>query len=92
MESPNSAEGATKSEGRVYGILAGKIFDSRARKLVENQVVLVDRELGVILDIINLNEFQQAQRNEDIEVIDLGQWTLVPGFVDAHVHCKMFVP
>lgn len=90
MGPSNSAkETTTKGGRRVYGILAGKIFDSRARKLVENQVVIVDGELGVILDVINLNEFQQAQRHEDMDLIDLGQWTLVPGLVDVHVHCKM---
>lgn len=93
MGSSNSAGGTTTTKGgrQVYGILAGKIFDSRARKLLENQVIIIDKELGVILDVINLDEFQrEAQRSsEDMEIIDLGQWTLLPGFVDAHVHRKM---
>ncbi|KAF9447853.1 hypothetical protein P691DRAFT_801734 [Macrolepiota fuliginosa MF-IS2] len=87
MATSTSTKGGTaNSAGKVYGILAGKLFDSRERKMLEDQVIMIDRELGVILDVINLDKFRQSRRDNDIEFMDFGTWTLVPGFVDTHVH------
>lgn len=79
---------ASWSSGKVYGILAGKLFDSRRRKLLQDQVIMIDRELGVIVDVISLDEFQRSRRSDGIEFMDFGQWTIVPGFVDVHVHSE----
>lgn len=86
----NSFKGETaRSKGTLYGILAGKLFDSRERRLRYNQVIMIDRELGVILDVVNHDEFQR-QENGEIELLDFRQWTLVPGFIDVHVHRMSF--
>ncbi|KXN84962.1 hypothetical protein AN958_11807 [Leucoagaricus sp. SymC.cos] len=86
MVTLHSATGATtKRTGRVYGIFTGKVFDSRERRMRNDQLIVIDRELGVILDVVNFEEFQRSKTN-DFEVFDFSQWTFVPGFVDVHVH------
>ncbi|KAJ3563287.1 hypothetical protein NP233_g9037 [Leucocoprinus birnbaumii] len=71
--------------GKIYGILAGKLFDSIQRTMRSNQVIMIDRELGVIVDVMDQDEFQRSE-NGDIEFFDFGEWTVLPGFVDVHVH------
>lgn len=89
MVSIPATDVTAKTKTKVFGVLAGKVFDSQQRRIVKDQVIMIDRDLGVILDVLSLDEFRLAQRSDDdIDLIDLGQWTLVPGFVDAHVHCK----
>ncbi|KAF8993090.1 hypothetical protein BDQ17DRAFT_1368762 [Cyathus striatus] len=75
----------------VYRILAGKIFDSQARTLVPNQSITIDKAYGVILDIRSSTEPPYTQPgtlpgSEKIEIVDLKKMTVVPGFVDVHVH------
>ncbi|RDB26525.1 hypothetical protein Hypma_005642 [Hypsizygus marmoreus] len=68
-------------------ILAGRIFDSHARKLVANQVITVDRETGVILHVQDSTNWSLNKRGALVDdVIDLQHLTILPGFVDAHVH------
>ncbi|KAF8989726.1 hypothetical protein BDQ17DRAFT_1372904 [Cyathus striatus] len=71
----------------VYRILAGKIFDSQARTLVLNQSITIDKEYGVILDVRSSTEPPYTQPgSEKVEIVDLKKMTVVPGFVDVHVH------
>jgi cytosine/adenosine deaminase-related metal-dependent hydrolase len=70
---------------RTLKILAGKLFDPYELKLVPNQVITVSPEYGFIVDvqpIADVGEFDIL--GEDI--IDLRHLTVLPGFVDAHVH------
>lgn len=74
---------------RIYHILAGKLFDSHARKLVPNQVIVVDRDDGIILDVYDSAKFSATRSKEEgAEIIDLRHLTILPGFVDVHVHRK----
>ncbi|KAF8989725.1 hypothetical protein BDQ17DRAFT_1256626 [Cyathus striatus] len=75
----------------VYRILVGKMFDSYERTLVPNQSITVDKEFGVILDVRSSTGPPYSQPgtipgSEKVEIIDLKRLTVVPGFVDAHVH------
>lgn len=74
-------------------ILAGKLFDSFTGDLLENRLIVVSPESGLILEI---KEFEDSARGlvaagvdlNTKDTIDLRDRTVLPGFVDAHVHCK----
>jgi imidazolonepropionase-like amidohydrolase len=72
----------TPSDSGVTAIRAGKMFDAKAGKMVENQVILVHGD-----------QIQQVGGNLPIpqgaKVIDLSKATVMPGFIDAHVHLTM---
>lgn len=77
------------SRTKVLAILAGKLFDSQERCILEDQVIMIDQELGVILDVLNLGVFKRLHGKDDgIDFMDLGHLTIIPGLVDVHVHCK----
>jgi imidazolonepropionase-like amidohydrolase len=72
----------TPSNSGVTAIRAGRMFDAKAGKMVENQVILVHDD-----------QIQQVGSNLPIpqgaKVIDLSKATVMPGFIDAHVHLTM---
>jgi imidazolonepropionase-like amidohydrolase len=72
----------TPSNSGVTAIRAGKMFDAKAGKMVENQVILVHDD-----------QIQQVGSNLPIpqgaKVIDLSKATVMHGFIDAHVHLTM---
>jgi imidazolonepropionase-like amidohydrolase len=72
----------TPSNSGVTAIRAGKMFDAKAGKMLENQVILVHDD-----------QIQQVGSNLPIpqgaKVIDLSKATVMPGFIDAHVHLTM---
>jgi imidazolonepropionase-like amidohydrolase len=72
----------TPTGSGVTAIRAGKMFDAKAGKMVESQVILVHDD-----------QIQQVGSNLPIpqgaKVIDLSKATVMPGFIDAHVHLTM---
>ncbi|KAF7369260.1 Amidohydro-rel domain-containing protein [Mycena venus] len=62
-------------------ILAGKLFDPYLLQLVPNQLITVSRKTGLVLDVCSFTASQLPP-----ETIDLRHLTVVPGFVDVHVH------
>lgn len=76
-------------KGGVYHILAGRIFDSYTRKLIPDQVITVDRNEGIILEVQDYSTFTSRSTSAsegNAETIDLKHLTILPGFVDSHVH------
>ncbi|MBV9008969.1 MAG: amidohydrolase family protein [Verrucomicrobia bacterium] len=68
--------------GQVIALKAARLFDGKAKALVQNGVVLVEGDK--IIDAgSNLAPPLGAQ------VIDLGDATLCPGFIDAHTHLTL---
>ncbi|KAF8176349.1 hypothetical protein K438DRAFT_76868 [Mycena galopus ATCC 62051] len=63
-------------------IAAGQLFDPYLRHLVPNQLITVSRETGLVLDVCSFTSSSELPP----ETIDLRHLTVVPGFVDVHVH------
>ena len=78
---------------RVYQILAGKLFDPLTRTLASNQVITIDRDVGIVLDVKSEHEVGASEnefgRNVEITKIDLGHLVVLPGLIDVHVHCEL---
>ncbi|KAJ7485834.1 hypothetical protein FB451DRAFT_65783 [Mycena latifolia] len=68
-------------------IVAGKMFDSHTRTFWENQLITVVKDSGIIIDVRALTADTVSQLDyADPDLIDLRKLTVLPGFVDAHVH------
>jgi cytosine/adenosine deaminase-related metal-dependent hydrolase len=66
-------------------VLAGKLFDPYTLELLENQAITISSDSGLILDVTS---FSNIGSDFVGDVIDLRNSTVLPGFVDTHVHCK----
>jgi imidazolonepropionase-like amidohydrolase len=64
---------------QVVAIRAGQMFDSRTGTMLPNQVVVIRGDR--IVDVGPTVQIPAGAR-----VIDLGQATMMPGLIDAHVH------
>ena len=77
---------------RVYQILAGKLFDPLTRTLASNQVITIDRDVGIVLDVkselVETSGYEFGQ-NVQITKVDLSHLAILPGLIDVHVHCEL---
>jgi imidazolonepropionase-like amidohydrolase len=64
---------------RIVALKAARLFDSVSGKLVAHGVVIV---AGTKIQAVG----GDLKIPDDAQVIDLGDATLLPGFIDAHVH------
>jgi len=62
-------------------IRAGRLFDSKSRKIVENQVILVEGE-----KIVAVGPAESLPIPRESQVIDLSKATVLPGLIDGHTH------
>jgi len=70
-------------------IFAGSYFDSYTREFVKDQLITVCPDRGIIVDIHTISSETEVLLETPREtLIDLRRQTVLPGFVDAHVHCK----
>src|SRR5437879_6074779 len=67
------------SPNQVVAIRAGKLFDSRAGTMLNNQIVLIKGDR--ITDV-----GPTVQIPPGTQIIDLSNATVMPGMIDAHVH------
>ena len=65
--------------GQVVAIRAGRLFDARAGRMLEGQVILIRGER-----IAEVGANVRVPR--EARVIDLSAATVLPGMIDAHVH------
>jgi len=69
----------TRAADKVVVLKAARLFDGKSKALVQNGVVIVQG-----------NKIVDAGSNlpapADAQVIDLGDATLSPGFMDGHTH------
>ncbi|MDM7922525.1 MAG: amidohydrolase family protein [Pyrinomonadaceae bacterium] len=68
-----------QSAAKVTAIKAGRLIDTAAGKVLENQVIIVE---GERIKAVGANLPVPA----GAEVIDLSKMTVMPGFTDSHVH------
>ncbi|KAL5533824.1 hypothetical protein ACEPAG_284 [Sanghuangporus baumii] len=86
-----AASEGTKDESQRILILAGSLFDPRSLDFLHDQAITVDPVTGLISDVRPLGELDSeavanAVQAGDPSVIDLRRATVLPGFVDVHVH------
>src|SRR5439155_23436380 len=73
---------AAQAADQTIALKAARLFDGKSNTLVQNAVVIVQGDK--IVDVgSNLPALDGAQ------VIDLGDATLSPGFMDAHTHITL---
>ena len=60
-------------------ILAGKLFDARAGRVLTNQAIVIDKDR-----IISVGAQPDARPGD--QMIDLSAYTVLPGLIDAHTH------
>ncbi|KAI0053416.1 hypothetical protein FA95DRAFT_1579522 [Auriscalpium vulgare] len=75
---------------RIIKIYAGKLFDSESREFLLRRVITVSEDSGLIVDVDSYDavevEAAAARIFADAKFFDLRAQTVLPGFVDAHVH------
>ena len=75
----------TSTEIKVF---AGKLFDSFTLDILVDQLITVSEESGLILNVRAFTDDDLASADFDNpRVVDLRKLTVLPGLVDAHVHC-----
>ena len=66
---------------RTIAVRAGRLFDSDSGQMLTKQVVIVNGER-----ITDVGPESQVRIPPGVQVIDLGQATVVPGLIDMHSH------
>ena len=74
-------------------IYAGKLFDPYTLQLLPQRVVTVSPASGLVVDVREwtAEELQKVNFADEEGVVDLRGLTVLPGFVDAHVHSESSV-
>jgi len=62
-------------------IKAGRLIDGKGSKPFDNPVILIDGER-----ISRVGKAEEIPIGKEIDVIDLGKMTLLPGLADCHLH------
>ncbi len=81
-----SVLGCVPSEAQLaqrYLIEAGKLFDAEHGKFLKDMVILVDGQM--ITSVATKKSISDTERRER-EIIDLNNYTVLPGLIDAHTH------
>jgi imidazolonepropionase-like amidohydrolase len=73
----------------VIKIYAGKLFDPYTLELLENRVITVSEDSGLIVDVQPFSDLDYCLDSINAKNVDLRELTVLPGFVDAHVHCML---
>ena len=75
------ATAQTPSPDHWVAIRAGRLFDTKSAKLLNNQVVLIHGDR-----ITEVGPAERVKVPAGAEVVDLSQATVLPGLIDAHTH------
>ena len=79
---PGNAAAQAPPPGKTYVLKAARLFDGKSNTLFKPGIVVVAD--GKIVSVGSASEPPAGA-----EVIDLGDATLLPGFIDAHTHLTM---
>src|SRR5881227_1206297 len=74
--------GSVMAADQIIALKAARLFDGKSRALIQNGVVLVQGDKIV-------DAGANVAVPPDAQVIDLGDATLSPGFMDAHTHITL---
>ncbi|KAJ8457137.1 hypothetical protein ONZ51_g11706 [Trametes cubensis] len=76
------------AQERVIRIYAGQLFDPESLQLQPRQRITVSQDSGLILDVrpYSIPEESEVDFTNPETVVDLRDATVLPGFVDTHVH------
>jgi enamidase len=66
-------------DNSALALIGGRVYDPFARMVIDDAIVVVRGR-----DIVAVDE--QAEIPEDARVLNVGGLTLLPGFIDSHVH------
>lgn len=95
-ENANAIDSVSDTEVNAITILAGKLFDSQAATLRHNVLLTVSPRSGLIVAVDTFEDDPAwlAKRGvalqDEAATIDLRGLTVLPGFVDAHVHREYY--
>lgn len=92
LGSNESASAMTGDLEKTITILAGKLFDPETLSVRTQQVIRISPSKGLILSVENSSDEEISllrKRAIPEEFIDLSSETVIPGFVDTHVHCAL---
>lgn len=77
----------------LFRIYAGRLFDPDSLALLANQLIAVSPSSGLVISVrpfdparVPFGTDAKTGPSEDPRAIDLRRCTVLPGFVDAHVH------
>ncbi|MGH8095521.1 MAG: amidohydrolase family protein [Chthoniobacterales bacterium] len=73
---------AVEAAPAIIALRAARLFDGKSRTLVTNGVVVIE---GNTISAVGSN----VPIPENAQIIDLGDATLSPGFIDAHTHLTL---
>lgn len=68
-------------EGRLMVVRAARLFDGKGATVLEDAAIMIRGER-----IVEVGAFSKVTLPKDATILDLGDATLLPGFIDAHVH------
>ena len=69
------------AQNTTVAIRAGRLFDSKSGKMLENQVVLIENE-----KIKSVGAAESVTIPQGAQEIDLSRATVLPGLIDGHTH------
>ena len=78
--SPAFADG---HETKTKVIHAGQMLDVESGEMLKDQFIIIDGDR--IRDVVTLRDMEDMA-DEDVELIDLSEMTVLPGLSDSHVH------
>ncbi|KAI0740226.1 hypothetical protein C8Q76DRAFT_790692 [Earliella scabrosa] len=86
----SSGSPAEEEEEPLVKIYAGKLFDPDTLQLLPRRVVTVSQARGLVLDVQPYTDQELGGADfSGAHAVDLSEATVLPGFVDAHVHIRL---
>ncbi|KDQ20340.1 hypothetical protein BOTBODRAFT_101627 [Botryobasidium botryosum FD-172 SS1] len=82
--------GSSLKSAREIRILVSSLFEPETLAFLHNKTIVVDAETGLIRKVRSHDQLDDRCEAEDgdVRIIDLRGLTVLPGFVDTHVHCE----